>query len=254
MVSRLLGLLGFKFGDEDTEYLAANHGDAPPDVAGRDVIIVDFSYKRNVMCDMYYNAKSLRVLDHHKTAQADLEGLAFATFDMERSGAGIAWDVLHEGKPRPWLVDYVEDRDLWRFKLHESKTVHAWISAKSRDSFKEWSVLAGQDVDAMRERGVAVLAYIDKYVDEMCGQARTIEFEGYKVPIVNAPYVNISDVLNKLAEKAPLAVGWFQGADGKYKYSLRSNKDSDVDVSEIAKKYGGGGHKNAAGFLLETPL
>ena len=46
-------------------------------------------------------------------------------------------------------------------------------------------------------------------------------------------------------------MSWFRHRDGNYIYSLRSRADSGIDVSAIAKKYGGGGHKNAAGFKLE---
>ena len=79
-----------KFGDADTEYLPAKYGDAPPDVTDRDVVIVDFSYKRDVMLTLNRAANQLLCLDHHKTAEADLKDLPFARFDMERSGAGMA--------------------------------------------------------------------------------------------------------------------------------------------------------------------
>jgi hypothetical protein len=89
------------------DYVPANHGDAPPDVAGRDVVIVDFSYRRAIMEAMFAEAKSLLVLDHHKSAEAELADLPFATFDMGRSGAGMAWDWFHPGQPRPALVNLV---------------------------------------------------------------------------------------------------------------------------------------------------
>lgn len=53
-----------------------------------------------------------------------------------------------------------------------------------------------------------------------------------------------------MRSKTPVALGWWQRFDGKFQFSLRSR--GDIDVSEIAKKFGGGGHKNAAGFQLKT--
>ena len=38
-------------------------------------------------------------------------------------------------------------------------------------------------------------------------------------------------------------------SDGRFQYSLRSR--GDFDVSELAKKHGGGGHKGAAGFVVD---
>lgn len=133
---------------DGVEFHAGFYGNAPPDVAGRDVVLVDFSYKRPVIIEMAKAARSLLIIDHHKTAAEDLEGLmrsppggwptwmengplyddeacyvdppldrVAALFDMNRSGAGLAWDYFHPRQPRPALIDHIEDRDLWRFKL-----------------------------------------------------------------------------------------------------------------------------------------
>jgi len=40
---------------------------------------------------------------------------------------------------------------------------------------------------------------------------------------------------------------------GHIKGSLRTRRD-DVDLSEIAKKFGGGGHPKAAGFTIKGDL
>jgi len=234
------------FGDSDTEYLPAKYGDPPPmDVAGRDVIVLDFSYSRADMLAMYHDARTLLVLDHHKSAEIALKDLPFAVFDMSRSGAGMAWDTFHS-TPRPWLVDYVEDRDLWRFRLPDSKAVNAWIHASPRETFEQWDALDAIPALLAAEKGEAVLAYQAQYVREMVKQARPIMFCGHAVPVVNAPYFSISELLSALAEGNPFAVGWCQRPSGLYQYSLRSR--GDFDVSLVAQKFGGGGHKNAAGF------
>ena len=234
------------------EYIPAQHGDPPPVVIGDDVLIVDFSYPREALLEMHNVAQSLRVLDHHKTAEADLAGLDFCTFDMNRSGAGLAWDELHETK-RPLLVSYVEDRDLWRFALADSAEVNAWIGSWSQ-GFEFWSSLAydlEESFGACRREGAAVLRGVERYCREMAKQARMVEVAGVVVPVVNAPYINTSELVGYLAEQfGPFAVGWFQRGDGKYQYSLRSR--GDYDVSAIAKLYGGGGHHNAAGFTVES--
>ncbi len=239
----------------NAEYIPAQHGDPPPDVAGADVLIVDFSYPRATLLEMHAAAKSLRVLDHHKTAEVDLAGLDFCVFDMDRSGAGLACDDL--GLGRSHLVNYVEDRDLWRWRYTESKEINAWIGSWEQ-GFRAWSLLdidLAAKFDSCREQGAAILRGVERYCREMAKQARHVEFNGYTVPIVNAPYINTSELVGYLAEhpqgdaRVPFAVGWFQRGDGKYQYSLRSR--GDYDVSEVAKKYGGGGHKNAAGFTTD---
>lgn len=239
-----------RYGD-GAEFLPAAYGDAPPDVAGRDVLVVDFSYRRPVMLEMASKASSLLVLDHHKTAEAELAGLHFAIFDMERSGAGLTWDTLN-GTGRPWLVDYVEDRDLWRFRLPDSKAVNAWIGAQRKESFQEWAKFCALDLESVVAAGGAVLSFIDRYVHEVGENAIRVVFAGHSVPLVNAPHVCISELVGHLAASEPFAMGWHQRSDGRFAYSLRSR--GDIDVSEIAKKYGGGGHKGAAGFVCDEPL
>lgn len=231
-----------KFADAD--FHAGYYGQPPPDVDGRDVFVVDFSYPRPLMDEMFRRAKSLLVLDHHKTAEAALVGAPYATFDMERSGAGMAWDHFFPGEPRPWLVDYTEDRDLWRWKLPGSREFNGRIAILPFD-FAAWTEAEGRQ-DGAHEMGEAVIAKTAQYVAEVRKNARRVTFAGRNVPLVNAPQVDISELLDALAQGEYFAIGWWQRADGVFQYSLRSR--GDFDVSALAKLHGGGGHRNAAGF------
>ncbi len=238
------------------DYIAAKYGDAPPDVAGCDVLIVDFSYPRAVLLEMQAKAASIRVLDHHKSAAADLEGLDFCTFDMGRSGAGLTWDTLFAGRPRPELVSYVEDRDLWRFLRPYSKEINAWIGVQEQtfDAWESLSVDLHSDFADVLARGEALLLATRRYVDATAREARTVEILGHSVPVVNAPYVHASELVGFLAEQegVPFAVAWFQRGDGRFQYSLRSKHG--FDVSEIARRHGGGGHAAAAGFTTDARI
>lgn len=212
------------------------------------VFILDFSYERDVLIDIEKRSLKTMVLDHHKTAEENLQGLDFCKFDMSRSGAGMTWDTLMKFE-RPWLVNYVEDRDLWRFDLPESKAVNAYIGA-TEQMFASWDALVNETLRDVKLKGAAILKYIDQYVNEITGSlARKVEFEGHEIPVVNAPFKGISEVVGALAGEAVFAMGWWQQSDGQFQYALRSR--GDFDVSEIARKYGGGGHKNAAGFYRD---
>src|SRR4051812_40401811 len=70
----------------DCDLVSAHHGHPPPDVAGRDVYVLDFSYKRPVMQDLLASAARVCVLDHHKTAQAELAYLCDGSAEEFRSG------------------------------------------------------------------------------------------------------------------------------------------------------------------------
>lgn len=244
------------------EYVPLNYSDQPPaDVYGRDVVIVDFSFKRDVMLKLMREAKSVLVLDHHKTAQEALQNLGDGVvFDMERSGAGLAWDFLMQS-PRPSLVNYVEDRDLWRFALPHSKQITAWIQSFDINLEVWINEVAPQfDEERARMEGASLLRMQDKYVRQICANAKLRRI-GKKEEYVG-PYVETSILMSEVCDHLihnyppgnyPFSFYSFRRKDGKYQYGLRS-RSSDFDVSAIAKEYGGGGHKNAAGFEVEEPL
>jgi uncharacterized protein len=245
------------FGD-DAEYVPVQYGQAPPDVLGRDVFILDFSYKRDVLHEMAASANSLVVLDHHKTAQSDLEGFAddnwptgyftkpLIVFDMDKSGARLTWDYFHRGQMAPWIVGYTEDRDLWRWQLPESREINAAVWSYDR-TFETWDWFGAEtDLSFLVTEGRAIERAKSQMIDAICRNAREVEIDGHRILASNTS-VLFSEVAGKLAEGRPFGAAWFVRADGKVQWSLRS-RDDGVDVSEVAKRHGGGGHRNAAGF------
>lgn len=218
---------------------------------GHDVVCLDFAWKRPAMLELEKRANSLMVLDHHKSAETELEGLSFAFFDMERSGAGLAWDVLHGGK-RPQLINYVEDRDLWRFALPWTREIHAACSSFPLTLEHRANLVHRCELDeqTLIAEGVAILRYHEQLVTTAAERARWERIGGVEVPSIACPLPEIvSDLGHRLAEDAPFAAVWCEQPDGTTTYSLRSRPEG-ADVSEVARAYGGGGHRNAAGFTL----
>lgn len=242
------------------EFVEGFHGAPPPNVENRDVIMVDFAYPLATLRVMADKCKSMIILDHHKTTEADLIGLRRPSdlsltiqFDMNRSGAGMAWDHYWPDSPRPWIVDYVEDRDLSRHKLPNNAAVNAYLSTL-RFEFETWYQASRGSLERAAELGIIVEDKVRQYVLEVSKNAIRVLFEGYNIPMVNAPQVDVSELGSFLSQGEPLAMAWWQRGDGMYVYSLRSREPSNVDVSEIAKRYGGGGHTRAAGFQLVNKL
>lgn len=243
-----------RFGD-DADYVPAQYGEAPPpagDLSARRVYVVDFSYKRQALADMAEACDRLTVLDHHKTARADLDGLTAPglsiTFDMDKSGGRLAWEHFFPGEDAPWLVDYTEDRDLWRWRLPHSKAVSAALHSHPFD-FRLWHELAAfgrHPPEGFITEGQAILRYQARQVEAICANAREVEVGGHRV-LAACTSVLFSEVAGELAEGRPFGAAWFVRADGRKQWSLRS-REGGVDVSEVAKALGGGGHKGAAGF------
>lgn len=241
----------FVEGWEDCLLWPATFGDEPPNVDDLDVLIVDFSYPRSALLEMKQRSRSFRVLDHHKTAEEELDGIEGCTFDMNRSGAGLAWDELVKpAKTRPWLVNVIEDRDLWKHKIPQGSAAHSMFGAlemtlEAWDKANELTFM-----DAVRA-GQWIERYVWATGNKVHKTARFEVLHGHRVPTMNIPHVNSSEHLNGLLEKhadAPFVASYFRRDDGRWQFSLRSRKE--FDVSEIAKHYGGGGHAQAAGFTL----
>lgn len=268
-----------KWGD-GVEYLASNYGrDLPTfDPSGKDVLIADFSIPPEQCEDVVSRGGRILMLDHHKTAKerlADLHQIVRPTlnnvgrcfdrmagswrekvlveFDMNRSGARMAWDFAFPGEPIPDLILAIEDRDLWRFDRPDTRLVSLYLRSLDRD-FGQWdgaAALYGNDPEKFLGEAAAINRFYDQRVKAICETAGIQEFAGHSgVPVTYAcPYDFVSDTCHTLLAmhpNAPFAVAIIQNREG-ITYSLRSS-DERVDVSAIAKANGGGGHRNAAGF------
>lgn len=237
---------------QNVKYFPAAYQTEPPWdlVKGSLVILADFSYKRPVLEEIKKLSERLVIYDHHKTAQEDLEGFPDAHFDMNRSGAGMLADLFND---RNWLVDAIEDRDLWRFKHYGTKAIVASLSVIPFE-FDAWNRFFVDGYDDALARGGGILLYIRNFGKKAWEHRRLETIAGFVFPVINIPYMNCSDHLDQLMEleKWDRAASFFQRGDGYWQFSLRSR--GEFDVSAIAKKFGGGGHKNAAGFeVVQLP-
>ena len=216
-------------------------------LAYKRVLVVDFSWKRPTMLKLREVTRDLLVLDHHKTAEKELEGLDFCVFDMGRSGAGLAWDEL-VGGPRPLLIDYVEDRDLWRFDLPSCREVHYACNSFPL-TLEARTVLMARTIESLVVMGEPIVRYHDKLVQSAAKWALRETIDRHNVPSICCPIVElVSDLGHTLAEDEPFAAVWSNLRDGGRQVSLRSCGVRGLDVGEIAAKFGGGGHRNSAGY------
>jgi oligoribonuclease NrnB/cAMP/cGMP phosphodiesterase (DHH superfamily) len=228
-----------------------------PQADEADVIMVDYSQKRPEMEKLRSRVRSLVVLDHHATAEKELDGFPGATFNLNKSGAQLAWAYFFplERTPLP-LVDYIADRDLWRFEMPGSKEINAVVGAtefrfEAYEDLSNFLLLRPGNVIAL---GAAILQQNAIHIQRMTEHVQWATIAGYKeVPVVNAS-VLFSEVGNALLAEypeAPFAAYYLDRADGKRQWGLRSRPD--FDVSAVAKKLGGGGHPQAAGFVTDIP-
>lgn len=246
-----------RYGDDGVTYIPCQYGNTLPDgMAGTMVFMLDFSAKREQIIDMCAVADSVVIIDHHKTAEADLADLdaknLTVLFNQDRSGAFLTWQYLFGDELPPMFLRHIEDRDLWRFRYRGTKDACAGM--KLYGDFRDLGAVESlEGLTRATENGRAINAFLQQRIDEVL--AGDPEFTEHGAPVYNIPGFMISETLHHALDKhpcAPYAAAYFD-LPGKRVFSLRSTDDRD-DVSAIASERGGGGHRNAAGFTTTPDL
>jgi len=242
-----------KFADT-ADYIPVKHGlPAPENLEGKKLYFIDFCYSQEIMDTLISNAEHVTVLDHHLGNRDVVEKMPEYVFDEKRSGATIAWSYFHPDTPVPTLLKYVEDGDLYVFKLPDSRAVISYAYAQPFH-FDTWDILVEKlenatERSALIERGKVYAEHFAILVEQIANKATLVSFEGFECYLVTAADMFKSDVGNRLARlKAHISIIVnFRG--DVLNVSLRS--DVGVDVSAIARKYGGNGHPHSSAFLLK---
>jgi len=244
------------------DFHAGVYSEPPPDVTDKNIVLVDFSYKRPMLLAMAAKARSILIIDHHKTAAADLINLPSnveTVFDMNYSGTMLTWMNFFPDTLAPKLIYHIEDRDLWRFNLPYTREIQAAVFSYPYD-FNVWDQLMETPVDDLAQEGVAIERKHFKDIAELLPiVTRPMIIGGHKVQCANLPYIYSSDAGHELSLTNPFGACYWDTPTGRV-FSLRST-DTGVDVSAVAVSYGGGGHRNASGFkvsyaeavLMEVP-
>ena len=239
-----------KFGDE-ADYIPINHGSTYPDnFSNKKIYTLDLTLPKEITEKLLKTNKRLTSIDHHISAEEVTKMTQDYSFDNKHSGAVLTWKYFHPDKPVPKLLIFIEDIDIWKWEYPE--TGHFISALNLYDfSFELFDKVALEIEDPLKLKeyllkGEVISQHDKKITDELVKTAILVEFEGYKVYAVNAPDFIKSELGHKLSQSFPFAIVWRQKKD-KIFVSLRSS-DGGINVSEIAKKYGGGGHKGAASF------
>ena len=288
-----------KFGDA-ARYIAMHHGDSwqPEDYAGHAVYILDFSFPPETLAQLAGSASSVTQLDHHASARApwaghlsqapngqefrvDRELSLHLVFDMQKSGAHLAWEYFQPGTPLPPALSMIEDQDLWRFRYPDTRafcralrllpfTFEAWDgivrASITNDTAYQTHIASGDAIEAFCKREVERMSDshllaparlrgdpVDALQAQRHGQEIVVDDERAWLSVrglaMNANALFASELGHHLATASnSFGLVWQLAGNGQVKASLRAN--GNIDVSAIATRYGGGGHPNAAGFRL----
>lgn len=253
-------------GQADVRLFPASYGQEPPyelAKAARRVFILDFSYPRTEMERLIEACRKMVCLDHHKTAEAALAGLSGCQFGDGESGVMMAWRYFRPADAMPELIRRISDNDTGQRQMPHASEYGALIGSfpftlKDYDDLN--SIFEWEHPDLLLEIGAAIRREQKKRVELTIMEARPVWLTSSCVAmVVNcADRSQFSSAGVKMAEKSTSGVGgcWYLRSDGIVEWSLRSLKPEQaeplglpsVDVAELAKLLGGGGHRHAAGF------
>lgn len=234
---------------ENAIYIPVNYNKPLPEIeSGSNIFILDFSYPKETLISLNDRSNSLIVLDHHKTAMDQLHGLPFAQFNMDKSGAMLAWEFFHPGQPVPKLIELIQDRDLWKFNYPDTRNVSAVL--KSIKDFKDYESHL-YDVSALIKEAPYKLKYESEMVDSFASKAVVGTWDGATCAIVNTTGL-FSEVGEKLYSNYNIdfAAMYFITSEGHMVFSLRSNGFDVAKHAEKHKTISGGGHQKAAGMSV----
>jgi nanoRNase/pAp phosphatase (c-di-AMP/oligoRNAs hydrolase) len=222
------------------------------------VYIVDYHFKDNVMEKLLKITKSVIWIDHHKTIidskynNKEIKGIR----SIEKSGCELTWDYLYTGMYICVFVKLIGDYDTWRFKygnrteaFHEGMMLYEtnpedkiWKALYESSTLHNDIIRKGEDCIRYRENFCK--QYLNDYNFEM-------KYEGYKCLVCNLHRFGSKTFGDKIKEYDIVITCVFNGQQWIHGlYTIKEN----IDVSKIAKKHGGGGHKGAAGFIFEYPI
>ncbi len=222
-------------------------------IRNTEVYVVDNSLSKKDIQTLQAQGCAVIILDHHKSSEADVKNADVYVFDTKHSGAMLAWKYFFPQQKAPWLVKYVEDGDLWNFKLAHTDQIRNMLVLKGFH-LKQWNLFARALEDPLKKRTlIAQGEIVEQYRRTLIGQstqkAYLVKFAGHTVYAVNEATQSIrSEVAHLLyKKKPPFSIVWSLEGD-MISVSLRS--DGKFDVSKLAQKYGGGGHPVASGFTF----
>jgi oligoribonuclease NrnB/cAMP/cGMP phosphodiesterase (DHH superfamily) len=229
-----------KFGNSASYIPCSDRINPPEGLVGKELFIVDFSYSKEVLLTLEKKNNRVVVIDHHISAEEAVKSLKEYVFSVEHSGSYLSWQYFVNNNV-PKFIEMLEIIDLKKDNSNIYSDVITYILSKPY-TFEVYEQLCNDfddtsKQDKIKEIGKAQNDYLELIIEAVTSEPDFVVFEGYTVPCVNfsLPINERSIALSELYEKYP-----------PFSMSYR------FDLALIAGKYGGGGHKNAAGFAVDV--
>ncbi len=219
----------------------------------REIYLLDNSYPAVYLKKLAKAGNRVTIIDHHKSSEKDVEFAQNGVFDLNHSAAVLTWEFFFPKKPTPKLLLHIEDFDLWKFTMADTKKVSAFF-AWAGFEIGEFNLLMKQFATPAKKKKMLGKAHIlieneDRLAERLLKNAELVSFSGHKVLAVNSPILNSQIGARLWQIKGPFSIVWHERGGRRY-FSMRCDKEGTFDVSKVAARYGGGGHPAASAFSL----
>lgn len=239
---------------------------------GLEIWVVDFSFPLREMAQLLSAGRKLHFYDHHRgSVQLHEQLSAMARIDdrliynghvsdNEACGAMLVWqDLYGEEAVTPTFIELVDDRDRWAKRFAETDAFAAGLRVLDIDFDVLHEMILEDQTDQILAVGSKVVEFERSQFERLHAASRSIKidplYSDLEIPLARCPKRMSSDFLawvqTEVSTGSPYVASYYERPDGRFEVSLRTQRD-DLDLSALAKQYGGGGHRKAAGFVLDA--
>jgi uncharacterized protein len=246
--------------EPDCEFLSMQYGMVPPTVQDRAVYIVDFALSLEYMQAIKAQASSVLWIDHHASNIPIHRRLGWGILDTNECGSSLTWKTLFPHETPPRIIDYIKDKDLWRWELPDSRAIAAALTVKFPGD--KFTGLLDANLQDMAEIGRPLLAATAERVAKAVQNGVAIDAP-YGLVGKRALFVACNQDQNEIGSHVclsqndggmgyDLAILVYRKGKGRWVHSLRSADHTGVDCGGLADARGGGGHPQSACYLNHT--
>lgn len=224
------------------------------------IYVVDISFDLKTMKELKNRCDNIIWIDHHQSAMEKLDEFeADGIRKIGKSACRLCWEYLFPEEKIPYGVKLIDKFDifdnsnekLWDNYVYPFKLGMECYDMQPDDNIKIWNKIFKDDETFLKDtvnKGKTINKYLSRQFKKIAEETSfEIKFEGKNAVVVNTPFFGSFSVDPVYDPKKHDIMMVFKYSKDKYSVSLYTTK-RDVDVAKIAEKYGGGGHKKAAGF------
>ena len=227
-----------------------------------ELLIVDFSYSKEITLELREKFGKVITIDHHDSAFENLEGVKDCYLDKRFAGCVLTWKYFYKDDSIPGVIAIADDYDRYLHLTGYSYALQAWFKATETAKIMDKLIDFIDDRETLYKEieSYKIIADNNEGIAQSFSRSDKFKIVRYdnvygllKVALYNSTTL-INEIAKAIYDKEELdidlTISYFITPDAKVVFNLRSPKRREGLAIQVAKLYGGGGHPNAAGFVL----